>query len=64
MKKVPNVPSLASKALEIIVSVSKQKLYIRIQKEMKLAFTKNPDCTLLDKKLGKIVIFSTLFLSS
>ena len=34
--------SLAQKALEII-SASKQKLYIRNHKELKLLLTKNPD---------------------
>ena len=42
-EKVPTVSSLALKALELI-SVSKQKLYIYNQKELKLLVTKNPDC--------------------
>ena len=46
MTKVPTLPSLALKALEII-SASKQKLYIRNQKELKLGATKNLDCILL-----------------
>ena len=41
-EKVPTVPNIALKALEI-VSASKQKFYIFNQKEMKL--TKNPDCS-------------------
>ena len=41
MKKVPPVPNLALKALEI-VSTSKQKLYICNQKGLKLLLTKNP----------------------
>ena len=41
-EKVPTLPNLALKALEI-VSASKQKFYIFNQKEMKL--TKNPDCS-------------------
>ena len=40
MEKVPTVPNLALKALEI-VSTSNQKFYIRNQKELKL--TKYPD---------------------
>ena len=39
MEKVPTVNSLSLKALEI-VSATKQKLYIRNQKELKLLFTK------------------------
>ena len=38
MTKVPTLPSFALKALEII-SASKQKLYIRNQKELKLGAT-------------------------
>ena len=44
MKKVPNVPSLALKALEII-SALEQKLHIRNQKELKLLVIKDPDCS-------------------
>ena len=44
MKEMPTVPSIALKTLEI-VSASKQKLYIPNQKELKLLFTKNPDCS-------------------
>ena len=42
MKIVPIIPSLALKALEII-SVLKQKLYTRNQKELKTFVTKNPE---------------------
>ena len=42
MKKLPTVPNLALKALEII-STSKQKLYVRNQNELKLLVIKNPD---------------------
>ena len=44
MKKAPTVSSLALKVLEIIFAL-KQKLYIRIQKELKLLVTKNLDCS-------------------
>ena len=42
MEKMPTVPNLAFKILEI-VSALKQKFYIRNKKELKL--TKNPDCS-------------------
>ena len=42
MKKLPTVPNLALKALEII-STSKQKLHVRNQNELKLLVIKNPD---------------------
>ena len=57
MEKMPTVPNVALKALEI-VSASKQKLFIHNQKELKL--TKNPYCTILVKKLKKL---STIFYS-
>ena len=41
MERVPTVPKLVLGAIEI-VTASKQKFYIRNQKELKL--TKNPDC--------------------
>ena len=44
MKKVPTVPSLAMKVLEIVFA-SKQKLCIPNQKKGKILVTKNPDCT-------------------
>ena len=53
MKKVPTIPSLALKALEIVYA-SKQKLYIRNQKEMKLLVTKNPHCSSFGEKVEKI----------
>ena len=48
MKKVPTVPNLALKALEI-ASASKEKLYIRNQKELKLLVIKNHIAALVDK---------------
>ena len=57
MEKMPTVPYVALKALEI-VSASKQKLFIHNQKELKL--TKNPYCTILVKKLKKL---NTIFYS-
>ena len=57
MEKMPTVPNVALKALEI-VSASKQKLFIHNQKELKL--TKNPYCTILVKKLKKL---NTVFYS-
>ena len=42
MEKVPTVPNLALKALEIVFALT-QKFYIRNQKE--LILTKNPDCS-------------------
>ena len=43
MRKVPTVPSLALKVLEI-VSAANQKLYVRNEKELKLLVAKNLDC--------------------
>ena len=62
MKKAPTLPSLALKALEN-VSASKQKSYIRNQKELILSVTKNPYCSPFRKVEKLIVIFSALFLS-
>ena len=42
MKKAPTVLNFTLKAFEIF-SASKQKLYIRIEKELRLLVTKNRD---------------------
>ena len=56
MKKVPTITSLALKALK--------NIYIRNQKELKFLVLKIQIVVLLDKKLRKLIVFSsTSFLS-
>ena len=52
MKKGPAVPKLALKTSEK-GSASKQKLYTRNQKKLKLLVTKNPDCNPFRLKVQK-----------
>ena len=63
MKKVPTVPNLAMKDIEIVLA-SKQKLYTLNQKELKLLVTKNHIAALVDKNLRKLFVISFKFIIS
>ena len=62
MRKVPTMTSLALKASEI-VSVMKQKLYMRNQRELKLLVLKIQIVPLLDENLKKIIVIFSDFIS-
>ena len=63
MKKVPTVPNLAMKDIEIVLA-SKQKLYTLNQKELKLLVTKNHIAALVHKNLRKLFVISFKFIIS
>ena len=63
MKKVPTVPNLAMKDIEIVLA-SKQKLYTLNQKELKLLVTKNHIAALVNKNLRKLFVISFKFIIS
>ena len=62
MRKVPTMTSLALKASEI-VSVMKQKLYMRNQRELKLLVLKIQIVPLLDENLKKLIVIFSEFIS-
>ena len=62
MRKVPTMTSLALKASEI-VSVMKQKLYMRNQRELKLLVLKIQIVPLLDENLKKLILIFSEFIS-